>query len=292
MRSPTDGTEVVSSGPLDPTLASPNSPVLPLRRAEPALNFGPPEKPDEVGTLGRYRVLKKLGAGGMGAVYLAYDTTLARRIALKVMLPEHAADGESRERFLREARAAAMVKSDHVVTIFDVDEKRGVPFIAMEYLLGYPLDQYLRTNGELHYARKSSGIARRNGDWPRRAHELGLIHRDVKPGNIWLEAPNGRVKLLDFGLARAQNDETHLTTSGIVVGTPAFMSPEQARGLKIDGRSDLFSLNMHALPARDRQDALYRHHHDGRPHRAGGGHSTDGAAVERACARNRSKRSS
>jgi serine/threonine protein kinase len=240
----TDNTETDPEGQLDPTLARPaGEPVLPTRRMAPEPDFAPPMKPGEVGTLGRYRVLKKLGQGGMGAVYLAHDTVLARRIALKVMLPHHAADPEARERFLREARTAAMVRSDHVVTIFDVGEERGAPFIAMEYLLGHPLDQYLRANGELPVAQvfrigteTALGLAA--------AHELGLVHRDIKPGNIWLEAPHGRVKLLDFGLARAENDDTHLTTSGLVIGTPAFMSPEQARGLKLDGRSDLFSLGV------------------------------------------------
>jgi serine/threonine protein kinase len=240
----TDNTEIEPRESLDPTLARPGGDfVLPTRKVEPEPNFAPPEKPGEVGTLGRYRVLKKLGRGGMGAVYLTYDTVLARRIALKVMLPQHAVDTEARERFLREARAAAAVSSDHVVTIFDVDEKQGVPFIAMEYLLGYPLDQYLRVNGELPLA-QIFRIGRETALGLTAAHELGLVHRDVKPGNLWLEAPHGRVKLLDFGLARAQNDETHLTTSGLVVGTPAFMSPEQARGWKLDGRSDLFSLGV------------------------------------------------
>jgi serine/threonine protein kinase len=229
---------------LDQTLPRPEGEiVLCTQKPESEPNFGPPEKPGEVGTLGRYRVLKRVGRGGMGAVYLAFDTVLARRIALKVMLPQHAADAEARERFLREARTAAMVKSDHVVLIFDVGQARGVPFIAMEYLLGHPLDQYLRASGELPLAQvfrigceTALGLAA--------AHDLGLVHRDVKPGNVWLEAPHGRIKLLDFGLARIENDDTHLTTSGVVVGTPSFMSPEQARGLKTDGRSDLFSLGV------------------------------------------------
>ena len=239
------GTEIVSSGQLDPTLARPEGEVaLPFRKPpNPEPEFGPPEKPGEVGTIGRYRVLKKLGQGGMGAVYLGFDVKLGRRVALKVMLPQHAADPESRERFLREARAVAMVRSDHVVTIFDVGEERGVAFIAMEYLLGSPLDLYLRANGELPLAQVLR-IARETAVGLAAAHDLGLIHRDIKPGNIWLEAPKGRVKILDFGLARAQHEETQLTTSGLVVGTPAFMSPEQARGLKLDGRSDLFSLGV------------------------------------------------
>ncbi len=179
----------------------------------------------------------------MGAVYLGYDGALERKVALKVMLSNHAADPDARERFLREARAAAMVKSEHVVTIFDVGEAGGVPFIAMEYLLGSPLDQFLKTRGELPLPQVLR-VARETALGLAAAHALGLVHRDVKPGNIWLEAPKGRVKLLDFGLARAATDDTHLTGTGTVMGTPAYMSPEQGRGWKVDHRSDLFSLGV------------------------------------------------
>jgi len=127
-----------SQGPLDPTRAT---------AAEP--HFAASEHRGELGTFGRYRVLQKLGQGGMGCVYLGYDQSLDRKVALKVMLPQYAIDADGRERFLREARSAAKVRSDHVVTIHDVGEERGVPFIAMEYLLGLPLDKFLKTKGEL-----------------------------------------------------------------------------------------------------------------------------------------------
>ncbi len=205
--------------------------------------FDPPAHPGEVGTFGRYRVLKQLGQGGMGAVFLGYDASLERKIALKVMLPQFTTDAESRERFLREARSAAKVKSDHVVTIHDVGEVKGVPFIAMEYLLGAPLDRHMHTKGELTLA-QAVFVARQTALGLAAVHELGLVHRDIKPGNLWLEAPKGRVKLLDFGLARAANDNVNLTGTGAVVGTVAFMSPEQGRGLKVDHRSDLFSLGV------------------------------------------------
>ena len=225
-----------SQGPLDPTAPRPDD-----APSEP--NFAPPEHADEVGTFGRYRVLKKLGQGGMGAVYLGYDGALERKVALKMMLPQYAANVAARERFLREARSAAKVQSDHVVTIFDVGEAGGVPFIAMEYLLGHPLDQYLKSKGELPLAQVLR-VARETAIGLAAAHGLGLVHRDIKPANLWLEAPNGRVKLLDFGLARATDDDVHLTNSGAVLGTPAYMSPEQGRGLKVDHRSDLFSLGV------------------------------------------------
>jgi serine/threonine protein kinase len=215
--------------------------ALPAADAPAPPAFGPPAGPGEAGRLGPYRVLKELGRGGMGAVYAALDTRLDRRLALKVMLPRYAADPAAKARFLREARAAAGVKHDNVVTVYEADERDGVPYIAMEYLEGYPLDEYLRRKGcptvpqALRIAAEvAAGLAA--------AHKLGLVHRDIKPGNLWLEAPNGRVKVLDFGLARPVDAEVELTRTGAVVGTPAFMSPEQARGEKVDARTDLFSL--------------------------------------------------
>jgi serine/threonine protein kinase/Leucine-rich repeat (LRR) protein len=176
-------------------------------------------------------------------VYLGYDGSLDRKVALKVMLPEFAANTTARERFLREAKSAARVKSDHVVTIHDVGEDNGIPFIAMEYLHGAPLDQYLQAKGELaleHAIR----VTRETAIGLSAVHALGLVHRDIKPGNIWLEAPKGRVKLLDFGLARRESDDVQITGNGAVMGTVAYMSPEQGRGQKIDARSDLFSLGV------------------------------------------------
>ena len=204
-------------------------------------NFGPPAAAGEVGVLGPYRVLKQLGAGGMGAVYLALDPRLDRKLALKVMLPEFAADTAAKERFLREARAAARITHDNVVTVYEADERDRVPYIAMQFLQGYPLDQYLKTKGAPalpHVIR----IARETALGLAAAHALGLVHRDIKPANLWLEAPNGRVKVLDFGLAKAVGSDAELTKSGAVMGTPAYMSPEQGRGAKVDARTDLFSL--------------------------------------------------
>ena len=179
----------------------------------------------------------------MGCVLLAEDTKLLRQVALKVMLPQFARDATAKERFLREARTAARIKHDNVITIFQVDEANGVPFIALEFLQGAPLDKYLKDKGALPLP-IAVRIAKEIAEGLAAAHARGLIHRDIKPGNIWLEAPKGRVKLLDFGLARADQDDTHLTQSGAIVGTPAFMAPEQARGEKVDGRCDLFSLGV------------------------------------------------
>jgi eukaryotic-like serine/threonine-protein kinase len=206
-----------------------------------APKFGAPAAPDEVGTLGPYRVVKELGKGGMGAVYAAIDTRLDRRLALKVMLPEFTTNRDAKERFLREARAAAQINHDNVVTVYEADERNGIPYITMQFLRGYPLDQFLKQKGPPPLAHVIR-IAREAALGLSAAHELGLVHRDIKPANLWLEAPNGRVKVLDFGLAKPVGSEAELTKSGAVIGTPAYTSPEQARGLKVDHRTDLFSL--------------------------------------------------
>ena len=205
------------------------------------VHFGPPAGAGEVGTLGPYRVLKLLGRGGMGAVYLAMDTRLNRKLAMKVMLPQYAADPVAKERFLREARATAQVAHDNVVTVYEADERDGIAYISMQFLAGSPLDEYLLKKGTpsitqiIRLAREAAaGLAA--------AHRIGLVHRDVKPANLWLEAPNGRVKVLDFGLAKPVDTDVEVTKSGLIIGTPAYMSPEQARGHKLDPRTDLFSL--------------------------------------------------
>ncbi len=213
--------------------------------------LGPPEGPDEIGRLGGYRVLRQLGAGGMGVVYLAEDVTLKRKIALKVLPPVAHADGSARERFFREARAAAALEHENIITIHQVGEDRGVVFLAMPLLKGVPLDQHLREYGNKPLpATEVARIGREIAAGLTAAHDKGLVHRDIKPANIWLEDMAGRgssvqpyrVKILDFGLARSARDSAALTQVGIIVGTPSYMSPEQARGPNVDARSDLFSL--------------------------------------------------
>ncbi len=199
-------------------------------------------KADRIPTrLAHYQVQHKLGQGGMGWVVLAEDTKLNRKVALKVMRGRLAADKESRERFVREAKAAAQLRHDNVITIYQVDEDRGVPFFAMELLEGGTLQQRLEYPKPLSIG-AAVRIAREIAQGLQVAHERGVIHRDIKPANIWLEAPRGRVKILDFGLARHVNVESGLTHAGEIVGTPHYMSPEQARGKEIDCRTDLFSL--------------------------------------------------
>ncbi len=212
--------------------------------------LAPAQAPDEIGRLGPYRVLKVLGAGGMGVVFRAEDPQLERLVALKAMLPDLAANESARQRFLREARAAAKLKHDHIVTIHQVGEDRGAPFLAMEFLDGEALEDRIKREGKLPLA-EVTRIGREIAEGLEAAHEHGLIHRDIKPGNVWLErkrgepgasATGGRVKILDFGLARSANEDVHLTQSGAIVGTPAYMPPEQARGEAVDGRCDLYSL--------------------------------------------------
>ena len=206
--------------------------------------LAPPEQPDEIGRLGVYRVLSVLGKGGMGMVFRAEDPALRRVVALKIMLPELAKRGTAKDRFLREARMAATLEHDHVVTIHQVGEDRGIPFIAMSFLKGMSLDDWLKQRRPLAMP-QILRIGRETAKGLAAAHDRGLIHRDIKPANLWLDgSARGRVKILDFGLARAEKEDVALTRSGQIIGTPQYMSPEQASGEKLDARSDLFSLGV------------------------------------------------
>lgn len=210
-----------------------------------------PQKPDEMGRLGPYRIIKVLGAGGMGVVYLAEDEHLRRKVALKVMKPAIAMNPEHQKRFLREAYASAAVRHQHLIDIYQVGEDNGVPFLAMPFLEGESLDG--RLNREPRTPMPDLlRIGRQIAEGLAAAHAKGLVHRDIKPGNIWLEQsaestgnPSAfNVRILDFGLARGAGEDVQVTQSGAIVGSPAFMAPEQARGEKADARSDLFSLGV------------------------------------------------
>ena len=169
--------------------------------------------PGELGWLGPYRVLDVLGAGGMGVVFRAEDVQLCREIALKTMRPELALDPDNLMRFLREARATAALQHDHIVTIYQVGEERGVPFLAMPLLRGKTLQDRIAEQPRLPLA-EILRIGREAAEGLAAAHEHGLVHRDIKPRNMWLEATSGRVKLLDFGLVRSASDETGVTPHG------------------------------------------------------------------------------
>jgi WD40 repeat protein len=203
--------------------------------------LNPPQAPDELGRLGTYRVLRVLGSGGMGVVFCAEDPQLKRLVALKAMQPALAVSEGARQRFLREAQTAAAIRHDHIVAVYQVGEDRGVPYLAMELLEGEPLDVRLQRESKLPAA-EVIRVGREVALGLAAAHKRGLIHRDIKPANIWLEAETGRVKILDFGLARAAAEGGQLTQLGGVVGTPGYMAPEQAQGKAVDSRCDLFGL--------------------------------------------------
>ena len=203
--------------------------------------------------LGHYKLLRLLGQGGMGSVYLAVDRKLGRRVALKRLPTELERHPERRARFEREARAAAALNHPGIVTIFSIEEADAVPFLTMELVEGEPLSDVLTQDG-LELARFLE-LAIQIAEAVSAAHEAGLTHRDLKPQNIML-TDEGRTKILDFGLAKttAKTAESgfddlatadHLTTGeGRVLGTVAYMSPEQANGQSVDSRSDIFSLGI------------------------------------------------
>lgn len=202
--------------------------------------LSPTDQPERLARFGPYEVLEVLGRGGMGVVLKAFDPALHRVVAIKVLAPQLAAGATARKRFVREGRAAASVAHEHVVTIHTVDEFAGFPYLVMQYVDGTSLQERVEREGPLPVAeilrigmQTAAGLAA--------AHAQGIVHRDIKPGNILLENGVERVKLTDFGLARAIDDPS-LTQAGVVAGTPEYMAPEQARGEAVDARADLFSL--------------------------------------------------
>ena len=201
-----------------------------------------PQGADEMGRLGPYRVLKVLGTGAMGVVFQAEDPHLRRLVALKVMRPSLAASADYHRRFLREARLAAAIDHEHIVTVYQVGEDRGVPYLAMQLLRGQTLGERLERGGGRLPLAEVLRIGREIAEGLAAAHARGLVHRDVKPANVWLEEGRGRVRIVDFGLARGSEPDAQFTQAGAVIGTPAYMAPEQASGEAVDARCDLFSL--------------------------------------------------
>jgi serine/threonine protein kinase len=202
----------------------------------------PSDDPTRLGTLGSFGILRVVGRGGMGVVLHAYDPCLTRDVAIKVIDPKLAHNEVARQRFCREARAAAAVTHDNLVAVHQVDEDEasGLPYLVMQLVNGESLEQRLKRVGKLPFA-EVARLGMQAAAGLSAAHAGGLIHRDIKPGNILLEAPSDRVKLTDFGLARAAED-VKLTRTGFVAGSPLYMAPEQARGDEVDHRADLFSL--------------------------------------------------
>ncbi|HMV51344.1 MAG TPA: serine/threonine-protein kinase, partial [Blastocatellia bacterium] len=204
----------------------------------------------------RYRILQKLGAGGMGEVFQAEDLSLGRKAAIKILPEQFTQDAERVRRFEQEARSASGLNHPNIITIYEIGKHEGAHFIATEYIEGETLRQ--RINARSLTLTDALDIAIQAASALLAAHNAGIVHRDIKPENIMLR-PDGYVKLLDFGLAKlteqsstselpadleAQTKSLFETQPGMVIGTVAYMSPEQARGLRVDGRTDIFSLGI------------------------------------------------
>ena len=201
--------------------------------------LAPATRPDSLGRIGHYEVLQVLGKGGFGIVFRAFDDVLHRVVAVKVLSPQMAATSPARKRFLREARSSAQVRHENVVQVYEVGEQ-PLPYIAMEFIPGETLQQRLDRTGPVEVA-DVLRIGRQIAEGLAAAHATDLIHRDIKPANVLLEGGTLRVKITDFGLARAADDAS-ISQSGIIAGTPMYMAPEQAKGEPLDQRADLFSL--------------------------------------------------
>src|SRR5262249_55101869 len=203
-------------------------------------------------TLGQYKILDRIGAGGMGEVYRARDTRLGRTVAIKVLAPDVANDPARRDRFLREARAAAALSHPNIAALYEIGEDQGELFLAFEFVPGEPLTNVI--GGRPLNPRRALDLAMQIGDALAEAHAAGIVHRDIKPGNVII-TPKDKAKVLDFGLAtwtmgghereQAVREDTDVATAaGTVLGTTAYMSPEQALGEKVDERTDIFSLGI------------------------------------------------
>ena len=217
------------------------APAVATAPGGPLTFLGPPVQPGDLGSLGPYRVLAELGRGGMGIVLRGYDDSLRRMVALKVLRPE-LADPDGRARLVREARLAARLRHDHVVPVYAVlDPPGGLPCVVMEFVAGPTLAQRAHAQPPL-LPRAAAELVAQVADALAAAHAAGLVHRDVKPANVLLDISTGRARLADFGVARGDRDTTAFTRAGAVVGTPAYMSPEQARGEPADARADVYGL--------------------------------------------------
>lgn len=202
--------------------------------------LGPTDDPNMLGRIGCYEVVGVVGCGGMGVVFKAFEPALNRFVAIKMLLPHLAASGAARKRFAREGQAAAAVIDDNVLPIYSVAQWQEIPYLVTQYSRGVTLHKRIQDHGPLEL-KEILRIGMQTARGLAAAHSQGLVHRDVKPSNILLDGTVERALLTDFGLARAVDDAS-ITRTGIIAGTPQYMSPEQARGGIVDARSDLFSL--------------------------------------------------
>jgi eukaryotic-like serine/threonine-protein kinase len=195
--------------------------------------------------IGRYRIERELGRGSMSIVYEAFDPHIDRHLAVKVLREHYARDLKSRQRFLREARSAGGLSHANIVTVFDVGQHEGLPYLVMERLRGQSLEEYLEDGGQLE-TREVLSIAIQLAGALKYAHERGVVHRDVKPSNIYFDPQSGLVKLVDFGIAAITDAErsSAVRAGDKIVGTPRYMAPEQIQGHELDGRADLYSLGV------------------------------------------------
>jgi serine/threonine protein kinase len=217
------------------------SPVRAAPAESPDLYFlRPTEEPGLLGLLGPYEVREVIGQGGMGVVLTAYEPALHRVVAIKVLSPALAGSATARQRFTREAQAAAAVCHEHIVAVHGVHESDGLPYLVMQFVPGESLQARLDRSGPLEVM-ETVRIGMQTAAGLAAAHAQGLIHRDIKPANLLLENGLAKIKITDFGLARMA-DDVGLTQNGVVAGTPEYMAPEQARGEAVDHRADLFSL--------------------------------------------------
>jgi eukaryotic-like serine/threonine-protein kinase len=192
--------------------------------------------------IGQYTVVSQIGRGGMGIVYKAHDESLNRFVAIKVLSEHLIEDSTVRQRFVREAQAAAGLSHPNIVQIFFIGEDNGNPYFVMEYVSGRSLDQLLRTEGQIDNPRASQ-IILQAAHGLAAAHDKGIIHRDIKPANLILD-DRGMLKIADFGLALPVDAQTQLTATGMFVGTPGYLAPEQCAGEKVDNRTDIYALGV------------------------------------------------
>jgi len=191
---------------------------------------------------GRYEIVEQIGKGAMGVVYKAHDPQINRTVALKVLREDRVTSGDFVQRFIREAMAIGRLSHSNIVTVYDIGQDHGTVYIAMEFLEGVPLNDAIK--GQDIDASRIADIAVQLSESLAYAHSKGIIHRDIKPSNIIL-TPSGQAKITDFGIAHIEDPEmTQQTQAGQILGTPVYMSPEQVSGLKLDGRSDLYSLSV------------------------------------------------